>query len=311
MRGARLKIDFIVFLGTVAKLSLDHFMPDIQISKWIETFQQYKFDKLTLEPLFKRVLLILKDAWLRCLTEDINRFTAAYYVVPSPSESFQGSENEADEDDEEEYKEEEHDDYDARGEQTGKEFSNEPMGLVSIPNRRKRSSDTQVQVSNDMIYVKRPWLQRCVPSAPSERQERLLQAFENAMTDEERKRLRAERLERLRKIEENRKKALKAARERRKQQAHMKDSGAETASTDKTSRTRRQNSNLYIDRLLPSKNSTMAKDSQRLILNNFQHHLRSNKTATTKLENKLSLTFEIVKVIKQLFVFSISIFDFL
>jgi hypothetical protein len=58
---------------------------------------------------------------------------------------------------------------------------------------------------------------------------------------------------------------------------------------------------LYIDRILPSKNATISKDSQRLFVNNFQRYIKSSKTAPPKLENKLHLTFEIVKVFLYLF----------
>jgi hypothetical protein len=152
------------YFGNSAKLSLDNFMPDIQINKWIDTFHQYKFDKLTFEPLFKRALLILKDAWLRCIKEDIDRCTTAYYL-PSPTPSQSARESQVDEEEEDEQQ--------------------QPQVLPS-PKQRIRSSDTQIKVSNDMIYIKRPWLQRFVPSAPSERQERLMEAFENAVTDDER-----------------------------------------------------------------------------------------------------------------------------
>jgi hypothetical protein len=146
-----------------------------------------------------------------------------------------------------------------------------------------------------MIYIKRPWANRFVPSAPSERRERFIEALENAMTDDERKRLRAEKLERLRKIEENRKKALKAARERQKRPANEKE-GVDTSNNTKTVQTRRQTPGFYIDRILPSKTATLSKDSQRLIVNSFQRYIRLCKTAPPKLDNKLSLTFEIVKV---------------
>lgn len=266
-------------------------MPDIQISKWIETFHQYKFDKLTFEPLFKRALLILKDAWLRCIKEDVDRFTTSYYLASSPLHSAR----EGTEEDEEDEEGEDIEDEDEEQEQSPS------AAVVVLPTPRRqfprvRSGDTQIKFSNDIVYIKRPWLNRFVPSAPSERRERFIEALENAMTDEERKRLRAERLERLRKIEENRKKALKAARERRRKQANEKDSATTATNSDKTVQTRRTISGLYIDRLLPSKNASLTKDVQRLILNNFQRYVRSSKTAPPKVENKLSLTFEIVKV---------------
>jgi hypothetical protein len=266
-------------------------MPDIEINKWIETFHQYKFDKLSFEPLFKRALLILKDAWLRCIKEDVDRFTSAYYLIPSPSESINESEDEEDEVEETEVNEDK--------EQTQVlTIPKEQTQVVTIPKKqipRLRSGDTQIRMSNDMIYIKRPWLNRFVPSASSERRERLIEALENAMTEGERKRLRAEKIERLRKIEENRKKALKAARERQKKQLNEKEGGATSIST-KTVPTRRQTSGFYIDKILPSKTTTLSKDSQRLILNNFQHYIRLSKTAPARLENKLSLTFEIAKV---------------
>jgi hypothetical protein len=259
-------------------------MPDIQINKWIDAFHQYKFDKLSFEPLFKRALLILKDAWLRCIKEDIDRFTTAYYITSTSSESIDESENEEDEDELEEDKDE------------------EQIPVVPIPKQeiqRIQSGDTQIQISNDMIYIKRPWVNRFVPSAPSERRERFIEALENAMTEEERKRLRAERLERLRRIEENRKKALKAARERQKRLANEKE-GGDASNSAKTVQTRRQASAFYIDRILPSKTGTLSKDSQHLLINNFQRYIRLSKTAPPKLENKLSLTFEIVKVFKEI-----------
>ena len=267
-------------------------MPDIQIQKWIDAFHQYKFDKLSFDPLFKRALLILKDAWLRCMTEDIDRFTAAYYLA-TPPQSANDSDEEADEleDDREEEEPGRHEELAlARTEST-------PM--VPIPKKsstdRLHSADTQIQISSDMIFIKRPWVKRFVPSEPGERQERLIEALDNAMTDEERKRLRAARLERLRKIEENRKKALKAARERERKQATAKDT-TETTSSAKTVQSRRQNSAFYFDRLLPTKTATLPKDSQRIIIANFQNHIRTSKTATPKLENKLSLVFETTKV---------------
>lgn len=269
-------------LGNPAKLSLDHFMPDIQIHKWVETFQHYKFDKLTFEPLFKRALLILKDAWLRCIKEDVDHFTSAYYLTGTPSQSVNESEEEDDDEDEDE----------GEAEPQGKQ-----PPLVSIlkkPMQQIRVPTTQIQLSNDMIYIKRPWINRFVPSAPTERQERLLEALDNAMTDEERQRLRAERLERLRKIEENRKKALKAARERRQKQAQEKESNAVS---EKNSQQRRRDAGFYIDRVLPSKTTTISKDVQRLLLGNFQRHVRSSKTAPSKFEQKLSFVFEMVKVI--------------
>ena len=274
-------------------------MPDIQIRKWTEAFHQYKFDKLSFEPLFKRALLILKDAWLRCMREDIDRFTSAYYLPPSPSQSVNGSEEEGDEVEEDGVEEEEDDD--------------EQTAMVAVEKKyfqRVRSADTQIKVSNDVIYVKRPWLKRFVPSAPSERRERFIEALENAMTEEERKRLRAERQERLRKIEENRKKALRAARERLKQQANEKAT-TDTANSAKTGQTRRQNAGFYIDQLLPTKTATISKESQRLLLSNFQRYIRSSKTAVPKLENKLNLTFEIVKVIERTILFRKNSFLFL
>jgi hypothetical protein len=275
------------YFGNSAKLSLDNFMPDIRINKWIETFHQYKFDKLTFEPLFKRALLILKDAWLRCLKEDIDRFTTSYYLPsPTPSQSIPESEEE----DEEAEEEEEAQQLQLQQQQQSQ------LQVLPSPKQRIRSSDTQIKVSNDMIYIQRPWLKRFIPSAPSERQERLLEAFENAMTDDERQRLRAERLERLRKIEENRKKALKAARQRQKQQASGKDTR-----TDASSGKSAQKKGFYIDRILPTKSATLSKDCQRLFLNNFQRYIRLSKTAPPKLENKLSLTFEIAKVFFYLF----------
>jgi hypothetical protein len=267
-------------------------MPDIQIQKWIDAFHQYKFDKLSFEPLFKRALLILKDAWLRCMTEDIDRFTAAYYLA-SPPQSANDSDEEADELEDDREEEEQPLGY---GELALAPTESTPM--VPIPKKstdRMHSADTQINISSDMIYIKRPWVKRFVPSEPSERQERLIEALDNAMTDEERKRLRAARLERLRKIEENRKKALKAARERDRRHTTTKD-GTETTSSAKTAQTRRQNSGFYFDRLLPTKTATLPKDSQRLILTNFQNHIRTSKTATPKLENKLNLVFETAKV---------------
>jgi hypothetical protein len=279
---------FSFLLGNSAKLSLDHFMPDIQINQWIETFHQYKFDKLTFEPLFKRALLILKDAWLRCLKEDIDRFTAAYYLTSSPSQSVDGSEEE-----EEEREEEEEDE--------AEEEEEEPTPILPIPKKqvpRTHSGNTQIKISTDIIYIKRPWVNRFLPSAPSERRERFITALDNAMSEEERKRLHEERLERLRKNEENRKKALRAARERQKQQTNGKG-GSDGVSSEKTAQSRRTAApGLYIDRLLPTKNATLSKDSQRLILNHFQRYIRSSKTPSGKLENKLSLTFEIAKVMK-------------
>jgi hypothetical protein len=278
-------------------------MPDIQIQKWIDAFHQYKFDKLSFEPLFKRALLILKDAWLRCMTEDIDRYTAAYYLA-SPPRSANDSDDEEDEAEgaQEEVEEEE---------QT---VVVEPPPTFTIQKKsmeRMHSADTQIKVSDDVIYVKRPWVKRFVPSEPSERQERLIQALDNAMTDEERQRLRAARLERLRKIEENRKKALRAARERQRKKATGKE-GTDTTTTTtsaKTAQTRRPNSGLFFDRLLPSKTATLPKDSQRLILTNFQHHIQLSRTATPKLENKLSLVFETVKV-RSLFYFFVEKFFF-
>lgn len=278
------------FVGNSAKLSLDHFMPDIQIQKWIDAFHNYQFDKLSFEPLFKRALLILKDAWLRCMKEDIDRYTAAYYLAESPPHSAHGSDddeaNEAEDEREEIIDEQKQPAEEERG-----------KSALPVPKRfapRPRSPETEIKVANDVIYIKRPWVNRFVPSAPSERRDRFIEALENAMTEDERKRLRAERLERLRKIEENRKRALKAANERRKRQAQAKD-GAE-AGSEKTAQSRRQNSGLYIDRILPTKVSILSKDAQRLLFNHFQRHIRSSKTAKPKLENKLNLTFEIVKV---------------
>ncbi|CAF0735296.1 unnamed protein product [Rotaria sordida] len=278
------------YFGNSAKLSLDQFMPDIQIDKWIETFHQYKFDKLSFEPLFKRALLILKDAWLRCIKEDVNHFTTAYYLTSSsPSHSINGSEDEDESEEEDE-----------------NENENEPSPIKPSPIKpspikpilkkqiqRIHSPQTQIKISNDMIYIKRPWLNRFIPSAPTERQERFIEALENAMTDEERQRLRAARLERLRKIEENRKKALKAARERRQKQANQK-SGAD-ALNEKNAQMRRHESGLYIDRILPSKTATISKDAQHLLLNSFQRYIKSSKTAPAKFEQKLSLILDIIK----------------
>jgi hypothetical protein len=258
-------------------------MPDIQINKWIETFHQYKFDKLTFEPLFKRALLILKDAWLRCIKEDIDRFTTAYYVTSSPSQSANESEDEEDEPEE--------------NEDENEEQQPPVIKIQKKPIERIYSRNTQIHISNDMIYIKRPWLNRFVPSTTTERQERLLEAFENAMTDDERKRLHAERIERLRKIEENRKKALKAARERQKRQGNRKET-SDASTSGNTIQSRRQTSGFYIDRILPSKTAVLSKDCQRLILNHFQHYIRLNKTVPPNLENKLNLIFEIVKVFK-------------
>ena len=265
-------------------------MPDIQIQKWVDAFHQYQFDKLTFEPLFKRALLILKDAWLRCMKEDVDRFTAAYYLTSS-SASIPHSLDESDD-------EENADEEDEAGEYEDQQPAvEESRSMLPVPKKfvaRLRSADTEIKISDDVIYIKRPWVTRFVPSTPSERRDRFIEALENAMTEDERKRLRAERLERLRKIEENRKKALRAANERRKRQVNAKE-GTEVGS-EKTAQTRRQNSGLYIDRILPTKTATLSKDVQRLLFNNFQRHIRSSKTAKSKLENKLSLTFEIVKV---------------
>ncbi|CAF4253930.1 unnamed protein product [Rotaria socialis] len=267
------------YFGNSAKLSLDNFMPDIQIKKWIETFHNYKFDKLTFEPLFKRALLILKDAWLRCIKEDVDRFTAAYYLTASPTPSIIGSDEDEDEEDEDE------------GEQHGEQQKRVvPTSKKQMP--RMCSPNTEIQVSHDTIYIKRPWLTRFVPSAPTERQERFMEALENAMTDEERQRLRAEKLERLRKIEENRKRALKAARERRLKQAQEKSA---TTNSEKTAQMRRRETGVYIDRVLPSKTATMTKDSQRLFLTDFQHFTKSSATAPTKFEQKLNFIFEVIK----------------
>ncbi|CAF1199278.1 unnamed protein product [Rotaria magnacalcarata] len=265
------------YFGNSAKLSLDNFMPDIQIRKWVETFHNYKFDKLTFEPLFKRALLILKDAWLRCIKEDVDRFTAAYYLTSSPAPSIIGSDEDEDDEDEDE----------KHGERQKRVV---PASKKQM--QRKGSPNTEIQVSHDAIYIKRPWLTRFVPSAPTERQERFLEALENAMTDDERQRLRAEKLERLRKIEENRKRALKAARERRLKQAQEKSA---TTNTEKNAQMRRRETGVYIDRVLPSKIATMAKDSQRLFLTDFQHFTKSSKTAPTKFEQKLSFIFEVIK----------------
>ena len=273
-------------------------MPDIQIQKWVDAFHHYQFDKLTFEPLFKRALLILKDAWLRCLKEDIDRYTAAYYLTSSPPHSAKGSDDEENEAEDEEEEAEEQEQAEQQPEEEGK--SALPVQKKFIT--RARSPETEIKVSNDVIYIKRPWVNRFVPSAPSERRDRFIEALENAMTEEERNRLRAERMERLRKIEENRKRALRAANERRKRQANAK--GGNEAGSEKTAQSRRQNSGLYIDRILPTKTATLSKDAQRLLFNHFQRHIRSSKTAKPKLENKLNLTFEIVKVSQSICSFS-------
>jgi hypothetical protein len=257
---------FVFLLGNSAKLSLDQFMPDIQINKWIDTFHQYKFDKLSFEPLFKRALLILKDTWLRCIKEDVDSFTVAYYITSSPSQSI--NESEEDDDDEE-----------------GEEEQNSISSIRKQRLQRICSPSTQIQISDDTIYIKRPWLNRFLSSAAKERQKRLLEGLE--MTEEERQRLRAERLERLRKIEQNRKKALKAARDRRKR-VHEKGSDS--------SKTRRY-PGLYIDQILPTATATLTKEVQRLFLTSFQRYIKSSKTATPKLEHKLTLVFEIAKVL--------------
>lgn len=264
-------------------------MPDIRIQKWVETFHKYRFDKLTLDPLFKRALLILKDAWLRCIKEDVTNFTTAYYLTPSPTPSANGSEDEEDDDEDVEAVEQILEEEDEEREKQQKLV----IPATKKERRRTRSPDTQIKISHDTIYIKRPWLSRFVPSVPEERQERLLQAFEDAMTDEERQRIRAEKLERLRKIEENRKKALKAARERQLKQAQ----GRSVASTsDKTAQTRRRDAGLYIDRVLPSKTATMSKDSQHLFLNDFQRYMRTSKTAPPKFDIKLTFLFDAIKV---------------
>ncbi|CAF2606938.1 unnamed protein product [Rotaria sp. Silwood2] len=270
------------YFGNSAKLSLDQFMPDIQINKWVDTFHHYKFDKLSFEPLFKRALLILKGAWLRCIKEDVTRFTTAYYLTSSPSHSVNGSE---DEDEEESEEEEEEEIKDERSPM-------KPMLKKEI--QRTRSPQTQIKISNDMIYIKRPWLNRFIPSAPTERQERFMEALENAMTDEERQRLRAARLERLRKIEENRKKALKAARERRQKEAHDK-AGADALNNERNAQMRRREAGFYIDRILPSKTATVPKDAQNLLLTDFQRYIKSSKTAPSKFEQKLNLVFDVIK----------------
>ncbi|CAF3432647.1 unnamed protein product [Rotaria sp. Silwood1] len=268
------------YFGNSAKLSLDQFMPDVQINKWVETFHEYKFDKLSFEPLYKRALLILKDTWLRCIEKDVNHFTTAYYLTSSPSHSIKESDDEDDDESEEEEEEED------------KPTPLKPILKKAI--QQKRSPQTQINISNDMIYIKRPWLNRYIPSATTERQERFIEALENAMTDEERERLRAARLERLRKIEENRKKALKAARERRQKEANEK-AGADALNNEKSAQMRRRELGFYIDRILPSKTATVPKDAQHLLLSDFQRYLKSSQTAPTKFEQKLSLIFDIIK----------------
>jgi hypothetical protein len=275
-------------------------MPDIQIERWLQTFQHYRFDKLTFEPLFKRALLILKDAWLRCLKEDVDRFTSAYYLTGSrsaatkssgskthdPERIREGGEQEVDEEGDEDEDEEEERVVQDKAQPL-------PVARRSIP--RVHSPETQINISNNMIYIKRPWLMRFISSATSERQDRLLEALENAMTDDERQRLRAERKERLRRLEENRKKALKAARERRKRLAKEKE--GTDASSDKTAQGRRTEITLYIDRLLPHKLGPMqSKDAQRLFSSDMQRYARASKTPYPNFEQKFTLLLDISRV---------------
>ena len=250
-------------------------MPDIHIEKWIDTFHQYKFDKLSFEPLFKRALLILKDAWLRCLKDDVDSFTAAYYLGSS---------------------------FTASGGRPPDETDHERQANLSQTDKllrakqRIRSGDTQINMSSTMIYIKRPWLMRFISSATSDRRQRFIEALDNAMSDEERQRLRAERRERLRRMEENRKKALKAARDRRKKQAHGKD-GSDATAEERAAQARRSNQGFYLDRLLSSRaEMAVSRDASRLLLGYFQRSLKSSETAAAKSEHKLALVFEISKV---------------
>ncbi|CAF1078355.1 unnamed protein product [Adineta steineri] len=253
------------YFGNSAKLSLDQFMPDIQINRWVETFHQLKFDKLSFEPLFKRALLILKDTWLRCIKEDVDSFTVAYYIPASPLQIAYESEEE----------EKEINDVDGNEQRSGSSVSKRRLQRICSP-------ATQIQISDETIYIKRPWLDRFLSSATRKRQAELRME----LTEEERERLRAERLERLRIRELNRKKALKAARERRRRANEKGDGSGE--------RTRRY-PGFYIDEILPTPTASLAKDVQRLFLNGLQRHLKTNKTASPKLEHKLCLVFEIAK----------------
>ncbi|UJR27743.1 hypothetical protein I4U23_009018 [Adineta vaga] len=268
------------YFGNSAKLSLDQFMPDIQINRWIDTFHQRKFDKLTFEPLLKRALLILKQAWLRCLKEDVDSFTLAYYITTSPSSIHESDE----EKDQEEINDDDDDDDDEVAENEEELFS--VLSRKRI--RRICTPETEIQISDDTIFIKRPWLDRFLSSATRRRQRA---GQEKELTEEERERLRAERLERLRRIEINRKKALKAARERRRK--------ANEKGKDDTDEGRvRRFPGFYIDELLPTTTASLAKDVQRLLLTNFYRSIKTSKTAAPKMEQKLSLVFEIAKLVE-------------
>lgn len=264
-------------------------MPDIQIDRWIKSFELYQFDKLTFQPLFKRALLILQDSWLRCLKDDIDHFTKAYYLALSSS----GVEKDLSADDDEQ------DDEVNESSDEVHEDAEKPKSSVSVGRvpTRVHSPDTQLSVANNMIYVKRPWLIRFISSATSDRKQRFLEALENAMTDEERQRLRLERRERLRRIQENRKKAAKAAKERRKRLAKEKEK--QLSSPDKTSQQSRNEIPLYIDRILPYKIGLMqSKDFLRLISGDLQRFAKTQKTAIQSFDQKLNLLIEVAKVRK-------------
>ena len=261
-------------------------MPDIQIDRWIQSFEQYQFDKLTFDPLFKRVLLILEDAWLRCLKEDVDRFTTAYYLS-APVESDE-KEVSLDED------EGENEDEEAKEKQKAEK---KPESAVTIqrPPTRPHSPETQINVANNVIYIKRPWLIRFISSAASERQHRFLEALENAMTDEERQRLKMERRERRRRMEENRKKAAKAAKERQKRLAKEKENAMN--SPEKPLNPSRNDIPLYIDRVLPYKLGLMqSKDFQRLLSSDLHRFVKVQKSSVPNFEQKFNLLVEIAKV---------------
>ena len=163
------------------------------------------------------------------------------------------------------------------------------------PFRASIHPKTQINISNNVIYIKRPWLMRFISSATSDRQDRFLEALENAMTDDERQRLRAERRERLRRLEENRKKAMKAARERRKRLGKEKE--GTDASSDKSAQGRRAEITLYIDRILPNKLGPMqSKDAQRLFSGDWQRYVRASKTPMPNFDQKFNLLVDIGKV---------------
>ncbi|CAF1206547.1 unnamed protein product, partial [Didymodactylos carnosus] len=264
------------YLGNSAKLPLNEYLPNIDIKTMITCIKTHEFDKLFFETLYKQALLLLKDAWLRCLRDDIDRLTTAYYLPDQDRNT--SSEDEAEDDEEDEVMQPEKTVYNHH---SAKKIKESRLNAVS----RLKSPNTEMNVTNDVIYVKRPWVERYLSSATSERQQRLIKAIDFSMTDEERQRIRVERLERVKKIETARKKALKAAKQRRLRGGDKRSSISShfTASTGKNDGT------LYIDRIL---NSSTTKDNKRIILNYFQRRLKSKNI---KLDNKLTLVFDIMK----------------